>query len=206
MRNATEVFGEWAENGKDEGMEKGHASSVNAILKFALKERNLINKNFNFLDLGCGNGWVVRKLINEPLCNIANGVDGAKQMISNAKKRGEEEHYIHSDISDYQPSTRFDLVHSMEVMYYLSDPLSVIKKIEDSWLNSDGRLIIGLDLYYENEDSHSWEAKVNTPMLMLKESEWNDLFKQAGFIDVESWRVNKRQDWAGTLVVTGKKA
>jgi len=206
MRNATEVFGEWAENGKDEGMEKGHASSVNEILKFALKERNLINKNFNFLDLGCGNGWVVRKLINEPLCNIALGVDGAKQMISNAKKRGEEEHYIHSDIRDYQPSTRFDLVHSMEVMYYLSDPLSVIKKIEDSWLNSDGRLIIGLDLYYENEDSHSWEAKVNTPMLMLKESEWNDLFKQAGFIDVESWRVNKRQDWAGTLVVTGKKA
>jgi len=206
MRNATEVFGEWAENGKDEGMEKGHASSVNEILKFALKERNLINKNFNFLDLGCGNGWVVRKLINEPLCNIAHGVDGAKQMISNAKKRGEEEHYIHSDISDYQPSTRFDLVHSMEVMYYLSDPLSVIKKIENSWLNSDGRLIIGLDLYYENEDSHSWEAKVNTPMLMLKESEWNDLFKQAGFIDVESWRVNKRQDWAGTLVVTGKKA
>ena len=88
MRNATVVFGEWAENGKDEGMEKGHASSVNEILKFALKERNLINKNFNFLDLGCGNGWVVRKLINEPLCNIAHGVDGAKQMISNAKKRG----------------------------------------------------------------------------------------------------------------------
>ena len=206
MRNATEVFGEWAENGKDEGMEKGHASSVNAILKFALEERILINKSFNFLDLGCGNGWVVRKLINEPLCNIALGVDGAEQMISNAKKRGEEENYIHSDIEDYQPCTRFDLVHSMEVMYYLSDPLSIIKKIEDSWLNPDGRLIIGLDLYYENKDSHSWEAKVNTPMLMLKESEWIDLFNQAGFLDVESWQVNKSQDWAGTLVVTGKKA
>ena len=206
MRNATEVFGEWAENGKDEGMEKGHASSVNAILKFALEERILINKSFNFLDLGCGNGWVVRKLINEPLCNIALGVDGAEQMISNAKKRGEEENYIHSDIEDYQPCTRFDLVHSMEVMYYLSDPLSVIKKIEDSWLNPDGRLIIGLDLYYENKDSHSWEAKVNTPMLMLKESEWIDLFNQAGFLDVESWQVNKSQDWAGTLVVTGKKS
>ena len=86
------------------------------------------------------------------------------------------------------------------------DMANVIKKIEDSWLNLDGRLIIGLDLYYENEDSHSWEAKVNTPMLMLKESAWIDLFNQAGFLDVESWRVNKRQDWAGTLVVTGKKA
>ena len=27
MRKATEVFGEWAENGKDEGMEKGHAAA-----------------------------------------------------------------------------------------------------------------------------------------------------------------------------------
>ena len=67
------------------------------------------------------------------------------------------------------------------------------------------RFIVGIDLYHENVDSHSWQEKVGTPMLMLKESEWSDLFKQAGFIDVESWRVNKRQDWAGTLVVTGKK-
>lgn len=43
-------------------------------------------------------------------------------------------------------------------------------------------------------------------MLMLKESEWVHLFEQAGFIEVESWRVNKTEDWAGTLVVTGKKA
>ena len=43
-------------------------------------------------------------------------------------------------------------------------------------------------------------------MLMLKESEWIDLFNQAGFLDVESWQVNKSQDWAGTLVVTGKKS
>ena len=53
-------------------MEKGHAASVNEILKFALKERSLLNKSFNFLDMGCGNGWVVRKLINDPLCKTCN--------------------------------------------------------------------------------------------------------------------------------------
>ena len=62
MQKATEVFGEWAENGKDEGMEKGHTPSVNEILKFALRERSLLNKSFNFLDMGCGNGWVVENL------------------------------------------------------------------------------------------------------------------------------------------------
>ena len=91
-------------------------------------------------------------------------------------------------------------------MYYLKDPFSVIERIEDSWLNSGGRLIIGIDLYYENIDSHSWEEKVNTPMLMLKESEWVDMFKEAGFTEVESWRANKKNDSSGTLVLTGKKA
>ena len=206
MRKATDVFGEWARIGKDEGMEEGHASSVDEMLNFSLKERNLINKSFNFLDLGCGNGWVVRKVVKENLCGVALGVDGAEDMVSNAKSRGKEEHYIHADITTYEPSLKFDLVHSMEVMYYLSDPLKVMKKIENNWLKSNGRLIIGIDQYYENTDSHSWESKVNTPMLMLKEVEWVDMFNQAGFTEVESWRANKKQDWAGTLVITGKKA
>ena len=206
MRKATDVFGEWARIGKDEGMEEGHASSVDEMLKFSLKERNLINQRFNFLDLGCGNGWVVREVINNNLCEIAIGIDGAEQMISKAKSRGKAEHYIHADINTYQPSVKFDLVHSMEVMYYLNDPFSIIERTEDSWLNSGGRLIIGIDLYYENIDSHSWEEKVNTPMLMLKESEWVDMFKEAGFTEVESWRANKKNDSSGTLVLTGKKA
>ena len=206
MRKATDVFGEWARIGKDEGMEEGHASSVDEMLKFSLKERNLINQRFNFLDLGCGNGWVVRKVINNNLCEIAIGIDGAEQMISKAKSRGKTEHYIHADITTYQPSVKFDLIHSMEVMYYLNDPFSIIERTEDSWLNSGGRLIIGIDLYYENIDSHSWEEKVNTPMLMLKESEWVDMFKEAGFTEVESWRANKKNDSSGTLVLTGKKA
>ena len=206
MHKATDVFGEWARIGKDEGMEEGHASSVDEMLKFSLKERNLINQRFNFLDLGCGNGWVVRKVINNNLCEIAIGIDGAEQMISKAKSRGKAEHYIHADITTYQPSVKFDLVHSMEVMYYLNDPFSIIERTEDSWLNSGGRLIIGIDLYYENIDSHSWEEKVNTPMLMLKESEWVDMFKEAGFTEVENWRANKKNDSSGTLVLTGKKA
>ena len=62
MRLATDVFSEWAQIGKDEGMEKGHASSVSEMLDFAFKEKTSIGKKFSFLDLGCGNGWVVRKV------------------------------------------------------------------------------------------------------------------------------------------------
>ena len=59
MRIATEVFGEWAQQGKDIGMQQGHASAVEDMINFAIKERKSLERNFSFLDLGCGNGWVV---------------------------------------------------------------------------------------------------------------------------------------------------
>ena len=39
---ATEVFSQWALIGKDEGMERGHAASVKAMLELALPKVNQI--------------------------------------------------------------------------------------------------------------------------------------------------------------------
>jgi trans-aconitate methyltransferase len=205
MKDAVAVFNEWAELDKDLGMEKGHADAVTEMLDFALKERHRINNNFTFLDLGCGNGWVVRKVIENPLCINASGIDGAPQMIANAIKRGDGEEYILANIDEHEPTQKYDLIHSMEVLYYLENPAAILKKIANSWLNDGGRLIVGIDLYHENSDSHSWEDKVGTRMLMFKETEWVNFFRQAGFNDVTSWRANQSKDWAGTLVLTGKK-
>ena len=205
MRIATEVFGEWAETGKDIGMEKGHASAVEDMIIFAIQERTNLERNFSFLDLGCGNGWVVRKLENELLCVRSVGIDGAKQMIEKAKEGASKSEYLLENIDTYSSPDKFDLIHSMEVLYYLENPALTVKKITDSWLNKGGRLIAGVDLYYENQESHSWEEKVGTKIVMLKEAEWVEIFSRAGLQEVESWRSNQSQDWAGTLVLTGKK-
>ena len=205
MQKAVDVFGAWAEQGKDIGMEKGHATAVSEMLDFAIKERELLDKNFSFLDLGCGNGWAVRKVAENSKCSDAHGIDGAAQMIAKAREQGDSEEYILANIDEHEPIQTYDLIHSMEVLYYLENPAAILKKIANSWLNEGGRLIVGIDLYHENSDSHSWEAKVGTKMLMLKEAEWTDFFRQAGFSDIESWRANQTRDWAGTLVLTGKK-
>jgi hypothetical protein len=42
-------------------------------------------------------------------------------------------------------------------------------------------------------------------MMMLKEAEWIEIFSSAGLKEVKSWRSNQIQDWAGTLILTGKK-
>ena len=205
MLKAIDIFGEWAKEGRDVGMEKAHEISGNEMIDFALEERSNIGERFSFFDLGCGNGWVVRKVARSKLCNKAVGIDGAKQMIVNAESKGGGAKYIFADINSFHPTEKYDVVHSMEVLYYLDDPSELLKRISDSWLNDGGRLIIGIDHYYENIDSHSWQEKLGTKMLMLKEVEWIQIFKIAGLNEVESWRSNKDENWAGTLVITGKK-
>ena len=205
LKDAIDIFGQWAEQGKDVGMEKGHASSVNEMLSFALEERLNVGKKFSFLDLGCGNGWVVRKVQEHVLCNKAIGIDGAYQMIDNAIKLGGQDDYILADINTCIPPRRFDLIHSMEVLYYLKDPAEKVKNLYDDWLEEEGRLIVGIDHYFENLDSHSWEEKVGTTMLMLKEAEWIEIFNESGLSEVRSWRANSSKVWPGTLVLTGKK-
>ena len=203
MRKVRDVFDEWAESGKDLGMETGHADAVEEMLEFSLKERSEIGEQFSFLDLGCGNGWATRNVYREPLCNRAVGVDGANKMIINARSRGLGEHYVHADLATYDPKETFDLIHSMEFVYYLADPKELIHRIVNSWLNEGGRLIFGLDFYFENTESHTWPKKLNIPMFMLKEIEWINLFKATGLKEVTSWRANETTDWAGTLVITG---
>lgn len=205
MREPTDVFGEWAEIGKDRGMEDSHAIAVNEMINFALKERLEIGEKFSFLDLGCGNGWVARLAANNALCSQAIGIDGAQQMISNAQSRGGKTKYILADINTFNSPEKYDVIHSMEVLYYLENPADIVKRISDSWLNKNGRLIVGLDHYYENKDSHSWQENIDTPMLMLKAAEWVQMFKKAGLNEVETWYSNKHADWNGTLVITGIK-
>lgn len=47
---ATDFFNEWATNGKDEGMEKGHTPSVSFMFK---KLTRYLASPFSVLDCGC---------------------------------------------------------------------------------------------------------------------------------------------------------
>lgn len=68
MDKTSKVFDSWAKAGRAEEMEEGHGITVGKFLGSIS-----FNKPFSFLDIGCGNGWVVRKL----------------QIIQNAKRQWE---------------------------------------------------------------------------------------------------------------------
>ena len=201
-RIPTDVFGEWVELGRDEDMAMGHKQAVDHMLELALNNR----KSFSFLDAGCGNGWVVRQVAKHPQCVSAAGVDGAQQMINKAQTYDSKNHYTCADLDTWKPNSAVDIVHSMEVVYYLKDPYAFLENVYNSWLSHRGVLILGLDFYKENTVSHSWPEDCGVSIMHLfSEKHWIELFHKAGFKVVESTRFGIKENWSGTLILKGQK-
>jgi len=200
-RSATDLFSEWAMKNKDEGMERGHAASVTEMLDMSLAQ---MKAPFSAIDVGCGNGWVCRALEQIEGCAKAVGVDGSEAMINKARTLGEGEFHL-ATLPGWKPTERFDLIHSMEFLYYLTDPTSMLKLLHDEWLNEGGVLVAGVDHYLENEDSHGWPSALNVHMTMMSEDEWGQAMESAGFVDVVMHRAAASDSFVGTLVMMGKK-
>ena len=146
-----DIFDTWACKDKDRGMESGHAPSVNAMLDIINNRTNILYNDFNFLDLGCGNGWVVKKFSNNNLCNLSVGVDGSKNMIVKAKANDSRGIYYESNIELWNTENQFDIIFSMETFYYLKNVDLILSDIYANKLNENGFIIIGVDHYLENK-------------------------------------------------------
>lgn len=203
MRAATDVFSEWAKLGKDAGMESGHAPAVKEILGAAFDEWG--DGNFCSIDAGCGNGWVVRMLKMMPNCVDSMGVDGATSMIERAHQIDPSGTYIGADLSTWNPDEPVDLVHSMEVLYYLENIQEFLNRVYNHWLRDDGIFAFGIDHYYENLDCHGWSEKVGVRMAMYSENEWRQMVEKSGFKVIRMFRAAQTQEWAGTLTFILKK-
>ena len=202
LRSATDLFSEWADVGRDEGMERGHSASVEVMLKELLEGWN---RPFRAMDIGCGNGWVVRRLSAHALCSHASGVDGAPSMIAKARTIDPDGDYIEAMLPEWTPGAPYDLVHTMECLYYLEDPLGFLQTLHDEWMLPGGRLVIGVDHYTENPASHDWGPSLNVHMALLSMDDWVAGLKEAGFKDITAMQVGAKEDWAGTLVLTANR-
>jgi SAM-dependent methyltransferase len=201
VRPAVDVFSDWATEGRDAGMERGHAAAVSEMLAFGLTRTAALGRGFRAIDVGCGNGWVVRQLAAVPFCSHAEGVDGAPGMIEKAKRVDPEGHYHHAMLPDWTPEGRFDLLVSMEVLYYLHDPAAMLATFRNTWLEPGGWAVVGVDHYAEHEDSLDWPEKVGVHMTTMTEAQWLEAWTEAGFEAIETWRAAGDP---GTLVIAGR--
>ena len=154
---------------------------------------------------GCGNGLVRRRIAQDPNCAHVVGVDGSARMSERANAIDKQGECHLAMLPDWTPEQPFDLIHSMEFLYYLHDPQSMLKIFHDEWLNSDGMLVAGVDHYLENEDSLGWPDALNVHMTTLSIEQWRTAMLDAGFVDVEVHQVGQKEGFIGTLVLLGTK-
>ncbi len=201
-KSPVDVFDNWVKIGKDDGLEKNHASAVAKMVEYSTGSL----EQFSFIDAGCGNGWLVRNMANDSRCIKSIGIDGSKRMIKKAKKLDEKNEYVCSDLLNWKPNEKVNLVISMEVFYYFENPEKLTRHIYQNWLTENSRLIIGIDFYKENLISHSWPEETGASIMKLfSENEWKQFFLNSEFKNVYSWKVDQKKDWEGTLIVTGEK-
>ena len=206
MDKTSQLFDRWAKTGRAEEMEKGHGITVNKFL-----DKLTFNKPFTFLDIGCGNGWVVRKISQLPNCRKAVGIDKSKTMIKKAKekKTSENESYFITDLESWKYTGKFDIVFSMESLYYSVPMETALKKVY-RLLKKQGVFYCGTDFYKDNTLTTRWTKDMAVPMDLRSKKEWKKMFRDMGFhtraknvLDPKNKSKWKRE--FGPLFVIGKK-
>ena len=206
MDKVRKIFDEWAQNGRAELMEKEHGKNV---LKFL--EKIPFDKPFSFLDVGCGNGWVIRKISENKFCKKAIGIDKSKKMIQNANKikKKSKELYVHTSIEEWAYNGKFDFIFSMETLYYSESIHIALKKIF-RLLKPGGQFFCGTDFYTDNKATSNWSKMMNLNMHLYSKKKWKKIFEEMGF-ETKTQQIKddkNKKKWKreiGTLFLIGTK-
>ncbi len=182
MPTAEQIFDVWAQNGKAEGMERGHYPRAIQAL-----ERIPLVAGEHALDLGCGNGWATRWLHSRT--GRATGIDVAVNMVERAQAEARPEGLTFQRAAFTAlpfPPGSIDHAWSMESLYYADDLPAALRNVLAA-LRPDGTLTVCTDFYLENPDSHSWPTDLDVHMVLLGREGWVEVLTEAGFEVEESF-------------------
>jgi ubiquinone/menaquinone biosynthesis C-methylase UbiE len=144
------------------------------------------------LDVGCGSGWLVRRLAGLVPNGLAVGIDVSDEMIRRAQLASAgvpNVRFFHGTAEEIPaPPDSFTKVLSVESAYYWHDPargLSEVLRV----LGAGGSAWILINYYRDNPDCHQWKLHYQIPTHLLSAAEWQDRFIAAGFRDVHHRRI-----------------
>ncbi len=94
------------------------------------------------LDIGCGAGMLTPRLRHPELQSYV-GIDFSAAAIGQAVAAAPSASFEVADAVTYQPARRFDVIVCNEVLYYLDDPLAVVRRYLD-YLEPRGHFIVSV--------------------------------------------------------------
>lgn len=139
--------------------ELGHYSIIHGLIQY-------FDKYENILDVGCGEGVLYEK-INASKCKKYFGIDISEAAIQKATDKGHPHaNYIACSVDEFITHEKFDAIVFNEVLYYLDNPLEVIKRYEKLLLPNG---IIIISMHVNNGSNIVWN-KLSKEISFLEET------------------------------------
>ena len=173
-----EEFNRWAEAGRGDSMEQDHLPITLPVLS-----KMRLAASDNVLDVGCGSGWLSRRIGKAVSEGRLVGMDISDEMIRIARRNSADQHnlmFVVGEVAEipWQPDF-FSHVISVESAYYWPNPAAGIKEIFRV-LRPGGSAWILINYYRDNPHAHQWGAQLAVPTHLLSAEQWSELFRQAG--------------------------
>jgi ubiquinone/menaquinone biosynthesis C-methylase UbiE len=189
-QNLREEFNRWAEAGRGEGMEQDHLPITLPVL-----EKMRLGATDTVLDVGCGSGWLTRRIAQMVPQGRVVGMDVSDQMIRVARRTSLEQDnvlYVTGEVGEIPwEANFFTQAISVESAYYWPAPAAGVQEIFRV-LRPGGSLWILINYYRDNPHCHQWGALLEVDTHLLLAKEWAELFGAAGFANVVEERVVDR--------------
>jgi arsenite methyltransferase len=182
-----EEFNRWAEAGRGEGMEQEHLPITLPVL-----ERMQLAPADNVLDVGCGAGWLSRRLTKLVPQGRVVGMDVSDEMIRHARRASvdfENLMFVTGEVNEIPwEANFFSHAISVESSYYWPDPAAGIREIFRV-LKHRGSAWILINYYRDNPHCHQWGDLLAVKTHLLSAEEWSEFFRAAGFGPVRHERI-----------------
>lgn len=219
-----EEFNRWAAAGRGDEMEEHHLPIVLpmlALLDFAQSDR--------VLDIGCGSGWLCRRIATQVPEGKVVGIDVSDEMISRARRLSEAISNVEFAEGSVEKlpveSNFFEKIVSVESAYYWPDPARGVEELFRA-LAPGGSAWVLINYYRDNLYCHQWGSILQVPTKLLSAEEWSELFRRAGLSSVATRQIPdesptpaeysgrwfrdadelRRFKQAGALLITGIKS
>ena len=182
-----EEFNRWAEAGRGAEMEQDHLPITLPVL-----EKMRLAPTDNVLDVGCGAGWLSRRLAKLVPEGRVVGMDISDEMIRRARRSSVDFGnllFVTGEVAEipWQPHF-FSHAISVESSYYWPNPAAGIRDISRV-LHDGGSAWILINYYRDNPHCHQWGELLAVRTHLLSGDEWAELFRAAGFSDVIHERI-----------------
>ena len=177
-----EEFNRWAEAGRGDGMEQDHLPITLPVL-----EKMQLAPTDNVLDVGCGSGWLSRRISKRVPEGRVVGMDISDEMVRVARRSSIDHDnilFVTGEAAEipWEPNFFYHAI-SVESAYYWPDPAVGLKEIHRV-LRPGGSAWILINYYRDNPYCHQWGALLAVPTHLLSAEEWAELFRGAGFAQV----------------------